>query len=245
MNTYVDIDSRELVIFINKLEKMRRSALPVAIRGTLNKAAFDVKQRTMIESSEAHFIKRKPNFFKANSRVQMASGFAVSSMRSVVGFTSAGANNYTNFAVQELRQQEYGGAIGHRSFIPLDTARTGENPAGLVRPGQRLSEIKGIQDSNLGPGNTEKEKFVRAAIRAGRGGFVLGNTPKQMLHRVMGLKRVKGRITRVKTRPLYSFSRGREVNIQATGFMREATRRTAASIPRFFVNEANRQFARL
>jgi hypothetical protein len=89
MNVHFDINTKAVVIFTNKLEKFRKSALPAAIRNTLNSAAFDVKQKTMPVSAEKNFVRRKPNFFKANSKVVMAQGREVKGLKAIVGFTSS------------------------------------------------------------------------------------------------------------------------------------------------------------
>ncbi|KKN42121.1 hypothetical protein LCGC14_0716250, partial [marine sediment metagenome] len=73
----LNVNTDEVVRYSNKLEKLHRSAFPIAIRGTLNNAAFDVKQKTMPVSAEKEFVNRQPNFFKANSKVNMAKGFNV------------------------------------------------------------------------------------------------------------------------------------------------------------------------
>jgi hypothetical protein len=236
-----NIDSSAAVRLTNKLEKLHRSALPVAVRGTLNKAAFTVKQKTMPTVAKQTFVERKANFFKANSKVQMATGFDLNTMRSTVGFIHTNLS-YNNYAVEELEEQEYGGKIGHRTFVPTDEARRGGN-ATPVRPGNRLRNIKGIIDSRKTPGYSRKQKFVRAAIKAGRGGHVIGGIRNRMLYRIERVRRI-GRRTIIEQRPLYSYDKGRSVSIQATGFMRKATMQSANNLNKFYAEEAKRVFAR-
>lgn len=243
----LDVNCNAAIHLTRKLEALRKSAFPVAVRGTLNKAAFNVKQVTMPASADKHFIKRKPNFFRANSRVQMATGFIVHGMRAIVGFTPRSSNGYNNWAVRELQQQEFGGDIEHRSFIPLDTARAGESHSAMVKPGARLSNIKGIVNAANAKGATPKEKFLKSAIYAGKGGFVIGNGAKQVLYQIQLVNRLKGRdgqgrMTRVKSKALYSFQQGRGVDIRPTQFMHEASMTTAAKLPQFYREEAARQF---
>jgi len=64
-----NINTDAAVVMTNKLEKMHRSALPVAIRRTLDSASFDVKQRSLLLNTEKTFEQRKKTFFKATSRV--------------------------------------------------------------------------------------------------------------------------------------------------------------------------------
>ncbi len=241
-----DINSDAVVRLSNKLELLRKSALPIAVRGTLNKAALDVKTRTMPMSADRHFIKRKPNFFVANSRAELASGFEVNSMKSIVGFTPSNPKATTNFAVRELEQQEHGGTIQHRTFIPMNAARVGDSSRQQVKPGLRLGNINRIANSNQNAsGRTSKEKFIRSAIFAGKGGFVIGD---KALYRVTGIARGRGgkkRMTKITTVPIYYFKKGRSVGISSTHFMKEATDKSASRLNKFFTEEADRQVNRV
>ncbi len=244
MNFTFNINSKAAVVFANKLEKLRRSALPNAVRNTLNSAAFNVKQKTMPVSADKHFVKRKPNFFKANSRVYMAQGYGIKTMKAVVGFTAMNAQ-YNNFAVRELEQQEHSGTIQRRSFVPLNQARSGQSNAGQILPSNRLSSIKKIIDSTKSRGVNRKQAFVKAAIAAGKKGFVIGNLGKQTLFRINTIKKIAGRTVIGKT-AIYSFKQNRNVRIKkATHFMREASLQSAGSMNRFFAAEARKQINRV
>jgi len=134
---------------------------------------FEVKKTTMPESAKKNFIHRKPTFFKANSKVDPATGFDVSSMKSTVGFVKIAGKGNT---VEDLEEQEGGGDIGGRSFIPLKQARTGNSWNKTVRAKARISDIKSkIVDSRRAKGKTDEEKFIKSAIHAGVNGWVLGN----------------------------------------------------------------------
>ena len=231
----LNVNTDKLVVFTNKLEKLHRSAFPVAVRGTLNKAAFDIKTNTMPQSAERTFVNRRKNFFKATSRVDMAQGFNLSSMKSTVGFIGNGQ------AVKDLEEQEYGGTIKGRSFIPTDEARTGGSKAKAVRPVNRLSRVKNIVNSNTISGKSKKQKFLRAAIQANKGGFVLGNGRTKMLYRIISIKKIKGR-TIIKKQAIYSYEKGRNVSVSATGFMKSASLKSANDLDKFYIQEAERQF---
>lgn len=244
MNVYVNINSKELVILSNKLEKLRKSALPNTIRNSLNSAAFDVKQKTMPVSADKHFEKRKPNFFKANSKVIMAQGYDIKNMKAVVGFTPSNAE-YNNFAVRELEQQEHSGKIEKRTLVPLDTARSGENHGSQILPSNRLRTIRKIIDSSKAQGRNAKEKFVKSAVYAGKKGFVLGNFGKKTLFRINTIKRVDGKIIVGKT-ALYSYNPSRSVRIKkATHFMREASYISSGKLNVFFQREGMKQIQRV
>jgi hypothetical protein len=228
-----NINSSEVVKHTNTLEKMHRSALPLAVRNTLNSVAFDVKKNTMPESAEKEFVNRAPNFFKANSRVEMAKGWNVDSMQSVVGFIPK------DQAVEDLEEQEYGGTIESRSFIPMDQSRAG-GPATKVRPVNRLMKIGKVVNANTMEGKTPQAKFMNAARKAGKGGYVLGNLPDKTLWKI---EAIDGRT--IKKKPLYSYEKNRDVSVSATGFMRAASMESANKLNAIFFEQAKKQIDRL
>jgi hypothetical protein len=238
----LDVNSSGVFKFTRMLEKMQRSALPSAIRGALNKAVFDVKTNTMPASADV-FTKRQPNFFKANSKFENASGFNVDSMKATVGFTEHGLKGGNNYSVKDLEQQEYGGDIDKKGFIPLAPARTGNNPGKSVRANSRLKSITKIVNPRDAKAKNAKQAFVKSVAFAGKGGFVLGNfNGKQILWRVNSLKKVDGHF---KLTALYSFKQGRKAHVKATGFMRNASLDTAKKLESFYIEEAKRQIAKL
>lgn len=237
----IDVNTGAAKIYAEELKKLHRSAFPVAIRSTLNTAAFDVKKNTMPRKASDTFINRQQNFFKANSRVEMAQGFDINSMKATVGFTENGLKGGNNYAVKNLEQQEYGGQIDSKSFIPMDPARGG-NKARPVRPGNRISVINGVVNSAKGivKGKNKQERFVKSSIHAGVGGYVIGNFNKQQLFRINSIRKKKGH-TVIKKTPIYSFEENRSVSVKATGFMREASIESAAKMEEVFKKEAGKQ----
>ncbi len=230
----LNINSDQVVAFTNKLEKMHRSALPVAIRSTLNSAAFDVKKRTIEKYATSNFVRRNKNFFKANSRVDMARGFDVDSMEATVGFIPLKG---TNKAVDDLEQQEHGGRIKGRSFIAMNPARTGRSPMKNVKKDSRISSINNIVNARNSTGKNNKQRFVKAIIHAGKGGHVLSD--RGILFRVEGGREKSGRW---KLTALYSFKKKRSVDVKATHFMRDASLNSAKHLERYFKIEAIKRF---
>lgn len=243
----LNVDTSALVKYTAKLEQLHRSAFPSAVRGTLNKAAFYMKQSSMPYSADKHFIKRKPNFFKANSKVFMARGFDVGGMQAVFAFLSHNAS-YNNYAVLELFQQEFGGKIDKRAYIPMDSSRSGDDSSKQVIPSNRLGNIHNIIDASKVPGRSNAEKFTRAAylgvrtfIGGGGRAYVIGTNSKRILYRVNSIVRTGGD-TVIKKTPLYSYRPGRSIGIKGTGFMKEALQITSSKMNKFYIEEAKRQF---
>lgn len=233
----------------NRLEKLHKSAFPLAVRGTLNRAAFDVKQRSLLEVTKQTFTTREKNFFKANSRVKKADGFNTKTMYSEVGMQEGGLRGGNNFAVRDLVQQERGGQIGGRSFIPISSgARVGGSVNRKVKPKARISGIQSVLDAKNASGNSNAERYIKSAIEAGPGGYVLSTFKSgdgnRILMRIDSIKRV-GRNTRVKSTPLYAFKKDRSVKVKGTHFMERSARDTARNLARYYNEEGMRQFKRL
>lgn len=230
---HLNVDTNAVIKFTNKLEKLNKSAFPNAVRGALNSAAFDVKSRTLQKSTDKNFEKRQANFFKANSRVEMAKGNIVSEMVATVGMRDLSG---TNYAVKDLEQQESGGVIGGKSFIPMDTARTGKSNKRLVQKKNRLRGIKNVVSAKK-----NSKPIVVAAVKVGVGGHVISN--KNILFRVDSLAR--NRAGRIKLTPIYSYKRNRTVKVKATHFMREAAEESGSRIEKFYMIQANREFKKV
>jgi len=234
----VNINTDAMVVMTARLEKLGNKALPNAVRATLNAMAFDVKKRTLPKSGDEAFENRSKNFFKAFSRVEMAKGNDINSMRSIVGMGRQGVKSPQ--AIEDMEQQEKGGTIRGRAFIPLDTARTGKSKNRMVTPKNRLGRIGRIIDSANAKGKNKQEQFMKSAIYAGVGGVVIGNFEEKILFRITGIKKVKGKIEIRKT-PIYSYSKGRAVKVSATHFSEKAAMQTVKSVPNLWIKEGERE----
>jgi hypothetical protein len=248
----LNINTDEVVKFTNTLEKIHKSALPSAIRGALNDAAFDVKTKTMLKSSAASFKNRSKNFFKANSKFVNAKGFDIKTMKSEVGFfENKLVNQSTNFSVKDLEEQEKGGTISNKSFIAMKKARVGNSNTKNVRPNFRLSQIRNVIDVRKVKAKTKKQQYIKAAFIAekkyGKNAFILGNTwgrNERTLSRVdeiWGSSRHGSRALQVHRTPLYTFRHGRKITVGGTNFMQRASFETTLSIEKFYVIQAIRQ----
>lgn len=244
---FLNINTDAAVVFTNKLEQMHRSALPSAVRGALNKTAFNLKTETMPRNANAVFENRQPNFFKANSKVEPAKGFDLKSMQATVGFIEAGLKGGNNFSVKDLEQQEHGGAIDKKSFIPMKPARVGATDAKPVRPGNRLSGIRKIVNARNAKGVNAGQRFVKSAIHAGKGGYVLSEYKgMEILWRVNSLNRISnGFRNSFKLTPMYSFKEGRAVSVKGTGFMKKSSLESEKQMEKFYIEEAQRQIKKL
>lgn len=233
----LNVNTDAVVTFSNNLEKISRGALPYAVRTTLNSAAFDMKKTSIERSTSEKFIKRKKNFFKATSRVEKAMGWDINKMASMVGFRGS------DQAIENLEQQEGGGKIAGRSYIPALPARISKSIRKSVRANARLAAIKKIADYRNAPGVNDRQKFIKSVFHAGKGGHVLGNYKgKHILWRVNSLKR--NDFGGFKLMPIYNYQTGRSVQVGASHFMDRAASYTAPKLERFFIENAKRRIER-
>jgi hypothetical protein len=245
LNFTLKIESKSVDELAGKLQQISRSSFPVAIRQTLNSAAFDVKKTTMPKESEKAFENRSKNFFKANSKVIQANGFNVNSMQSEVGFYENKLKNQsTNYAVKDLEQQENGGKIDGRSFIALKQIR---NSSGLVKGNQRMESIREKPITRMSQtgraGNksgskritlSKSQSFVKASMRAIKetDGLIMSkknSNGEQIVSRVISVSQSLGkkRKLKIKTLRMYTVKKNRKVNPKATHFMRNSAEKSA------------------
>ncbi len=236
----LNVNTDALIKFTLTLDKISRSALPVAVRTALNSAAYDVKQNSMPHAATEEFVNRTKTFFRYNSKVDQASGFSINTMKSAVGFVEGRLNDEgTNFSVKDLEQQEHAGTIKSKTFIPTIFARSGTSNRGLVKPNLRLKKIRDkIIESKNFTGKTEKERFQIASQKAGVNGFVLH---KNILWQINSLREKKA----IKRTPIYSVKVGRVIKVRATNFMKIASLKSNQKLESFYIAEAKKQIEKL
>lgn len=236
----LNVNTDAVVKFSLNLERLNKTSFPFAIRQTLNKAAFDVKGKSMPKVAIRNFTIRQKNFFKANSRVNLARGLKINSLRSEVGFMDRG--RFNSDAIQNLKKQEFGGVIKDRSFIPTNAARSGSSKKN-VSPRNRLKRLKNVVDANNARGKNRRVKWIKSAIHAGKGGHVITNFRNRAVVKIKSIKRSKKGI-KIKTKNIYTFEKNRDVKVKGTGFMRKATVESTKKMERWFIDEAKKQIKR-
>lgn len=113
-----DVNMDKAIELTAKLEKLHRSAFPVAVRQTLNDVAFQTKS-TVPEIASKMFITRQKSFFRAFTIVDKATGFEVNKMKSSTGISSLKGD----IVAEGLEKQEKGGVIKGRKLIPHNQSR--------------------------------------------------------------------------------------------------------------------------
>jgi hypothetical protein len=215
-----DVNTDALIELTAKLGKLHKSALPVAIRGTLNDAAFETKRRVP-QTASRKFTTRNRSFFRAFSSVQKAGGFDINAMQAAVGIDSSRGSK----VAEGLEKQETGGAIKGRKLIPHDKGRVSGSHSKRMRAKHKFRGIK-IHDVRKKTGG--RANYI--LIKRGSKGTVF--EVKQT-----GRKR--------KLTPVYTYRNTKISRVRPRPFMKPATMLATKNMARNYVQQAERQIQRL
>lgn len=225
-----DINTKEVVQLTNKLEKIHRSAMPVAVRQTLNDAAFLAKTDYVEKEFDKQFIVKKRNFIKSHTVVNKSPNtFNVNQMASEMGVVKGKSQ-----AGDELDTQEYGGTVKKRDYIPTPKARVSKSPRKLIsRPNYRVK----MKQRNKRP-KKNYEEFSKAAYYWGKNAIILF---KKTLVKIKSIA-TDGKITFIN---LYSYKSGRSISIKRKPFIGPSGVKAAKHIPDLFYKNGQKQINRI
>lgn len=260
MTSFLTIKTTKVKEYALALKSMHRSDFPIAVRNTLNNAAFDVKKRTLKQEARKSFKDRTAGrFFGVFSSVNQAKGFSIKTMRSEVGIVNPSRSGKKSDAAENMREQQLGGSIA-RKFIPFDQARTSNSLLKRVAKKNRLSEVGKSVNKSLstlstkGRRGSKTQRIIKTATFAVKKGrhFIShqssgGNT---VVYRVKkgslgsGSWRIKTTDGILSFKPIYSVKKGRKVSIKPKPFTQRAALKTSKLMPRFFQAQAIRRIQR-
>ena len=236
------LDADSVIKLTVKLEKLHRSALPSAVRNTLNNAAFETKKEIPIQGAK-RFITRNKGFLKAFSTVEKASGFKINSMVSMAGIDSKKNADIAN----ELEKQEFGGNLDTSRLVPHNDARTSKSKERRLQSRNWLTKLEAHKASKAYKSHrgTKKSKFVAAVMSTAESGkkyMLLENKGTGMLYELKGLKKGKsGRGPKFKLKKLFFLKKSDSANVSGRGFMRAAKNEASKKINIFYKKNAEYQ----
>lgn len=222
----ININRKELMGFVKTLEKLHKSALPIAVRSSLNDAAFAMMKKTPT-IFEKNFIVRKKTFLRSSSTVnKCANTFNISEMKAEYGIIRKKSTAATN-----LEKQEFGGNIGKRDYIPFKEARVSRNAAKIISKKYHLKNVKPQKNKNI----FKNSELIKTAFAIGQGGFI------QYDNVIFEIRTLKKPFF-MKLIPLYSVKKGRSVKIKRKPFILPAAEMISKRMPIYFKNQAEKQF---
>jgi hypothetical protein len=249
----IKIDLSRFDDHARKLKNLHRSAFPTAVRNTLTYGAKNTKTKTLLETTKNAFVNRSPNFFKANSKYIEARGWNIDHMKAVVGmYNNKLADKEDNYSVENLEQQEHGGTIKAKSFIPMRKARISNSSGKITKKKFRMNDVldeSKVFSTTKSTGKTDKSRYVRTAIYAfnknGSNAYILGNVWKgnRTLSKIDSISyNIRTRRIEIKRTPLYTYRKNRKVTVAGKNFMKRAAFESSLDLNRVFKREAEKQF---
>jgi hypothetical protein len=237
----IDINSDAFVTFTNKLEKLGRADLPVAIRGTLNQMAFDMKgvggsRGEISKRAEQDFdYKRNNNLFKFMTGVDKARGLDIGGMKSEAGIVDrAGKGDLA----EGLADQQRGGDT-KQGATPLEGSRIGGNIPKKVRAASHLRKL-----NSLDLRRKKKGAFTAGAIKAKKANrtiLVATKGGNSMIARIRGINKARGGV-KIRLNWLYRINSGGTVKLkEKRPFVDNAARQVMKNGSKEFIKQAKRR----
>lgn len=246
----LNVNTNANIILTAKLERLKKSAFPSAVRSTLNDAAFEHKRINLPFSAKKNMTVRNPSFFRKFTGVNRATGFDVGSMYSQVGFINTDPDKKKGKkAIEGMEHNEVGGSDNEGSMY-MSKARSSNSLQKLVRKKARFSK------DNLASKSRNKKDFIKNAYKSVKENKpVFIETKKgNMLVQYKSMKKYKrGNKTKGITKGSFKFKsdvlmRSRRLNVakaKATNFNAEAALQTQKQIEVFYNKNAEYQFSKV
>lgn len=212
-----DVNTDATIGLTAKLEKLHRSAFPVAVRGTLNNAAFETKQ-IIPKAAGGKFTIRQKNLYKKFIIVDKATGFDLNSMKAVVGIDGNVKGGHK--VAKGLAAQETGGVIKGRKFIPTVYARISGSYGKKLKKKHHFENIKITTPKN----KNKNSKYILR--KKGNGGIVFD-------------------VSRKKMKPVFTYRTTNKTRLNARPLLRPSARLAAKKMNKFYAINAEKQFKRL
>lgn len=241
-----NVNMEEVIAFTAKLEKLKRSDFPIAVRQTLNDAAFETK-KLVPKMAAQRFTTRQKNFFNAFSVVDKATGWDVNKMRSITGINE----NKGSKVAKGLEQQELGGSIRGRKLVPHDMARISGSHSGKLSTRHRFKNINKIHNSTpaykYGANKGRKSKFASAAFSASKAGakyFLLKNSSgKGTVFELKSLQsNSRTRKLKMNFKPVYKYRNTDVSKFEKRPFMEPSALKVSKRMADFYIKNAEKRF---
>jgi len=248
-NISFDVNNDAAIAYTTKLLSLHKSAFPVAVRATLNDAAFDMKKNTLPDSFRSHFVIRAPTFIKRFTSVQKANGFDVDTMSSAIGFVDQGEQK-VDAAIRGIEDNEVGGKVT-TGLAYLPGSRVGGSADRAVTRKNRFSKDNIIEIQNIynitsrQRVGTTKSRFVASAIMAAKTGkFIkLRKDGRNYYIKVSKVSINKGKVD-FTSKIVYASRNSSNKSIKATHFVEHAAGDTIKKMSDFYKKNAEKQFTK-
>jgi hypothetical protein len=227
----IDINSDNLVKKTRQLERIRKKAVPFAVRNTINDLAFDVRKNILKKSDDVFTIRQK-KFISSRTNVVKAGGKVIGNMIAKVGVFAKNTSDKEK-PVINLAQQEKGGSIPIGNIPTLDAR--GGNDKNLIQKRNRLSRAKVKKKFK---GSKKKQTFLRNLQSFKTGKLIV---TKKTVFRVDEIQfDGKGDIKKFKKTFLYH-KRAKRADLKKKPFVQPAFDKSASKLSKIYSKNVNKQ----
>lgn len=238
-----NVNTEGVIHLTLRLERINKSAFPSAVRSTLNDAAFEMKQKNILESARKNMNVKQSNFFKANTGVERARfSRNVESMQATSGFINKRGIK-ANKAVEYGMEANEIGAVDTTGLMYKKATRTGR---GLVRRNKYYDKgkvTKSYLRSNIKTKKTTKGSYVQRAFASlvDKAPVMVDTKVGRAMIMVKSITNVKGKL-RIKSDLLMMDRTVKKAKAKATHFNREAAQKTQKQMEGFYLKNAEFHF---
>lgn len=244
----IDINADGMIALTAKLERLNKSALPLAIRSTLNDCAFEMKKTNILSSAKLNMTVRNPTVFKKFTGVKRATGMNIRTMVAEVGFIPK--EGVKGGKVPEgMEHNEFGGTDAD-GWMYMLKSRTSGSSKRLVRRNARYNKGKVLKfgrNSNIKSKAKEKVDFMFKSYESFTHKMPFDFTTKKGRFLVQATSFTKGSDGNSKVK-LDFLMRGRskfKATAKATHFNQEAAIKTSKQIEGFYKKNAEYQINKI
>jgi hypothetical protein len=236
------IDAHNIKGLGDKLKKLHKSAFPVAVRETLNDAAF--YEKTIIPLTfRGQFTIRKKNFVRSHTVVNKTNNtFNINQMSSEVGIIQGKSNAGNALEAQETGTQTH--KTRHIPFIKANKApvRIGSSKFKQVSKAKRITKIKNPRKITGGKNPFTNQKFIKAAFKGGVNSYIQYNDVIGQVRKLKTNHKAGGLF--IKFDRLYSVSKEKSFKLDKAPFIKPAGDIAVKKMPEFFKKRAVKRINR-
>lgn len=139
-NIQFSVNTDASILLTAKLERLRKTAFPSAVRATLSDGAFSMKKSGILDSAKKNLTVRNKTVFKKFTGVERAKGYNINTMSATVGFIDKDGVKGSKVA-KGMESSEVGGVDRDGAMYMMAT-RTSKNRNRLVRKASRFNKSK-------------------------------------------------------------------------------------------------------
>lgn len=248
-NFTFNVNTTGVIHLTDRLERLNRSAFPSAVRATLSDAAFEMKQKNILESAKRNMKVKAPNFFKANTGVERARfNRNVEAMSATSGFINKRGQTANKAVTYGMEANE----IGATDTTGLKYYPKTRGSRGMVRKSQYYDEDK----LAVLPSKRRGSEFIQSAFTSLQEKKpIMVNTKKgRAMIRVKSISRYKrankklGRSKgqfKINSDLLMMDRTVKKARAKPTHFNKEAAQKTQQQIEGFYQKNAEFQFQKI